>query len=91
MVAGILHLSNGARFFPDLPLFLTPVSTYPPPPVNRDTCHILTQAQNLAGFNGGPMAGCLCSRPSLDNVVGNVESNSLAKAAGITRSKIIDL
>ena len=49
------------------------------------------QGQDLAGFHGGPMAGCLCSKAMLDTVIGNAESNSLAKAAGITRSKILDL
>ena len=50
------------------------------------------QTQDLVGFAaGGPLAGCLCSRTMLDTAIGRVENNSLAKAAGITRIKIIDL
>ena len=45
----------------------------------------------MAGFHGGPMAGCLCSKAMLDTVVGNVEGNAIARAAGITRKVITDM
>ena len=50
-----------------------------------------SQGQKLAGFHGGPLAGCLCSKTTLDTLLGNVERNSLAQAAGVTRGKIIEL
>lgn len=49
------------------------------------------QGQDLAGFKGGPLAGCLCSKAMLDYIIGNVEGNALARAAGITRSMITSM
>ena len=90
MAAGPLHLLSGGcppeGFFSCRHASRNPYRQLPPA-----DHHIISQGQNLAGFNGGPLAGCLCSQSSLDNVVGNVESNSMAKSAGVTRGKIIAL
>ena len=61
-------------------------------PISKPTllAHFI-QGQKLAGFHGGPLAGCLCSKTTLDTLLGNVERNSLAQAAGVTRGKIIEL
>ncbi|GAX83135.1 hypothetical protein CEUSTIGMA_g10561.t1 [Chlamydomonas eustigma] len=48
--------------------------------------------QNLAGFrSSAPLAGCLCSKKLLDEVIGIAESNQLAKAAGVDRETILSL
>lgn len=44
-----------------------------------------TAINNLAAIGGsGPLAGCLCYPEVLDETISTVESNALARAAGVT-------